>query len=126
MIADVSAETVRVLGFGPQHHLEATQKLFEIGMDSLMALELRNRLQNSIGWALPSTLVFEYPTVEALSDYLIREVVPVGTQTVHTAEESKPDLIESGEDIEELDALTDDEITALIDKEIDALSRKDE
>jgi NAD(P)-dependent dehydrogenase (short-subunit alcohol dehydrogenase family)/acyl carrier protein len=126
VIADVNEETVRAMGFGLQHHLEATQKLFEIGMDSLMALELRNRLQNALGLSLPSTLVFEYPTVEALSDYLIREVVPTGPQIGHPVEEAKPDLIKSSQDVDELDELTDDEITALIDKEIDALSRNDE
>jgi len=43
-------------------------------MDSLMAVELKNRLQSGVGQPLPSTLTFEYPTIEALAGYLAAEV----------------------------------------------------
>jgi NADPH:quinone reductase-like Zn-dependent oxidoreductase/acyl carrier protein len=41
---------------------------FDIGMDSLMAVECRNRLQKAIGgkYALSNTVVFDYPNIEAL------------------------------------------------------------
>merc|ERR1739838_1260464 len=48
---------------------------FEMGMDSLMALEFRNRLQISLGTSLPSTLTFEYPNIEAIADYLLQDVL---------------------------------------------------
>jgi NADPH:quinone reductase-like Zn-dependent oxidoreductase/acyl carrier protein len=41
-----------------------------LGLDSLMALELRNRLEAGTGIALPATLVWNYPTVEALAPFL--------------------------------------------------------
>ena len=40
------------------------------GLDSLGAIELRNMLEDSLGVSLPSTLVFDYPTVESLTQYL--------------------------------------------------------
>ena len=49
---------------------------FEIGMDSLTALELRNILQNDLGCFLPASLAFDYPTIDALMDFIIREVFP--------------------------------------------------
>jgi NADP-dependent 3-hydroxy acid dehydrogenase YdfG/acyl carrier protein len=49
---------------------------FELGMDSLMSLDLRNRLQRDLDRALPSTIAFEYPAVGDLADYLISTVLP--------------------------------------------------
>ena len=44
-------------------------------MDSLTALELKNNLQTSLGISLPSTLIFDYPTVAALLDYLATQLL---------------------------------------------------
>ncbi|MCB0183747.1 MAG: KR domain-containing protein, partial [Caldilineaceae bacterium] len=46
----------------------------DMGMDSLMALELKRRLERQVKATLPATLAFEYPTVDALADYLLSEV----------------------------------------------------
>ena len=40
-----------------------------------MAVELRNRLQASLGSSLHSTLLFDYPTPIALANYLAKEVL---------------------------------------------------
>ena len=44
----------------------------ELGMDSLMAVELRNRLLGQFGSAftITATAVFDYPTIELLAEYL--------------------------------------------------------
>ena len=49
---------------------------FELGMDSLMAVELWNRLNRVLGSAraLSRTMVFDHPTPEALARYLSREL----------------------------------------------------
>ncbi|RRR68699.1 MAG: SDR family NAD(P)-dependent oxidoreductase, partial [Candidatus Viridilinea halotolerans] len=47
----------------------------DLGMDSLMALELRRQLEGELGLSLPATLAFEYPTVVALGDYLFTTVL---------------------------------------------------
>ena len=49
---------------------------FELGMDSLMSLDLRNRLQTELDRTLPSTVALEYPAVRDLVDYLIADVLP--------------------------------------------------
>src|SRR5439155_1153897 len=50
------------------------QGLRDLGMDSLMAIELRNRLQRGVGETLPATLAFDFPTMADLTDYLLDHV----------------------------------------------------
>ncbi|WP_129677644.1 type I polyketide synthase [Candidatus Chloroploca sp. Khr17] len=47
----------------------------DLGMDSLLALELRRRLERACGRTLPSTLAFEYPSIDALASYMLVEVL---------------------------------------------------
>lgn len=60
----------RVFGVAPSFAIDPQQGLRDLGMDSLMAVELRNDLQQSAGQALPSTIAFDYPSVESLASYL--------------------------------------------------------
>jgi myxalamid-type polyketide synthase MxaB len=51
------------------------QGLFDVGMDSLMSVQLSNRLAASLEVSLPATLTLEFPTVELLSQYLAEHVL---------------------------------------------------
>ena len=72
-----SAQVARVLGPATPASIGERQPLSELGLDSLMAVELRNLLGACLGLeqALPATLVFDYPTVEALAGYLAKTVL---------------------------------------------------
>ena len=54
----------------------ATSRFLELGMDSLMAVELRNRLLGQFGSAftITATAVFDYPTIGSLAEYLAGQV----------------------------------------------------
>lgn len=46
------------------------QPLMEAGLESLAAVELRTNLGNQLGVELPATLIFDYPSIATLADYL--------------------------------------------------------
>jgi acyl transferase domain-containing protein/acyl carrier protein/SAM-dependent methyltransferase len=64
----------QVLGLRPDDRVDPRQGLQDFGVDSLMALELRNLLQHTTGRSLPATFVFDYPSIEAMAGYLVRAV----------------------------------------------------
>jgi acyl carrier protein len=69
--AHIQDEIETVIGVKPQ----AQQSFFDMGMDSLMSIQLSSRLAASLGTSLSAALVMEYPTVESLAEYLARSVL---------------------------------------------------
>ncbi|HEY1442537.1 MAG TPA: beta-ketoacyl reductase, partial [Mycobacterium sp.] len=73
------------------HPPAATSRFLDLGTDSLMAVELRNRLHSQFGGAftINATAVFDYPTIGGLGDYLagqIPEVVSPSVESVSAPE----------------------------------------
>ena len=73
LLAHVRAEAARVLGHDAQR-LDVRQGLFDMGLDSLMSVDLKSRLERSLHWKLPATLTFNHPSVEAIVDFLFGEL----------------------------------------------------
>jgi acyl transferase domain-containing protein/SAM-dependent methyltransferase len=90
-------------------------RLMDIGIDSLMAVELRNRLQTVFGVAdLPSTLIFDYPTSEAIAQMILLRMgfgSESGEVTIAAVEVEEAVAVHSEE---ELDAMSEDEIAELL------------
>ena len=72
MMAHVKERALHVLGLEPTTLVSERAALKDAGLDSLMAVELRNTLVRSMGQPLPATLLFDYPTLETLTVYLLR------------------------------------------------------
>jgi NADP-dependent 3-hydroxy acid dehydrogenase YdfG/acyl carrier protein len=70
LLERIRGEVAAVMGIRAGQALDPLQPLFEMGIDSLMAVELRNRLEAVAGRALPSTFVFNYPTIQAIARFI--------------------------------------------------------
>lgn len=71
----VQREVAAVLGLSAGAVAPA-RVLREMGIDSLTAVELRNRLSKIADTKLPATLVFDHPTVSAIAALLLERVAP--------------------------------------------------
>ncbi|MEL7329977.1 MAG: L-histidine N(alpha)-methyltransferase, partial [Cyanobacteria bacterium J06559_1] len=61
----------KVLGLPNHKQVEPTVSFFDLGMDSLMAVELKNQIDTQLGQSISSTVIFEYPTLQTLSAHLV-------------------------------------------------------
>lgn len=69
----IQTEVAAVLGLGSQFP-DPEQGFFEMGMDSLLALEFKARLETAFAMRLAPTLVFDNPTVESLTEFFETEI----------------------------------------------------
>jgi len=90
----IREQLARVLGFPNADTLDPDDNFGDLGMDSLMAVELVNRLQSSLGCPVTQTTLFDYPSITALSDHLLSDVLPLDGQAIapQTSQAIPPEL----------------------------------
>ena len=75
-LRDAVAEVTRV----DAAEIREDTGFFDLGMDSLMAVELRRRLEGGVGKEIPVTLVMDHPRLTDAADYLLGEVLGLSEQ----------------------------------------------
>jgi len=101
----------RVLGLAANAVVEAERPLGDLGLDSLLAVELRNVLAEDVERRLPATLLFDHATPSLLADHLLDLIAPAEDQDESDAQsetESKTELVGL------VESLDDDEVERLL------------
>jgi len=71
VVAHLAARAQHVLGTDSDLIADERVPLKDVGLDSLMSVELRNDLTRTLGTPLPATLLFDHPTLDALASYVL-------------------------------------------------------
>ena len=100
----------KVLSLPAAHPIDLKAPLAGLGLDSLMAVELRNLLGRAIGRPLPATLLFDHPSIEALTSQL---TLVLGIQAVAPVAAETPDIKED-DLLGRLESLSEDQLDALL------------
>jgi len=109
LLSFVGEQVARVIDAASANAIDPRQALNELGLDSLMAVELRNRLGSGLALrrSLPATLVFDHPTMEALARYLEQTVAPPPATEAPAAVPEPTDALGT------IDELSDEEVDRL-------------
>ena len=120
VMTHVRSLALKVLGLGGAEPIEPAVALTELGLDSLMAVELRNALSASVGKPLAATLLFKYPTLEALTRYLVGELFADDGADA-TRQPARDAALEA--DAAAIAPLSDEEVRRLLEEEIKSVAQ---
>ncbi len=78
LLDQVARLAANVMGLPATESLDPSTGFFQLGMDSLMSVTLQRTLSDTLGEFLPASVVFDYPTVYSLTDYLATVLPELG------------------------------------------------
>ncbi|MFJ9595509.1 SDR family NAD(P)-dependent oxidoreductase [Streptomyces virginiae] len=86
-----------LLHFEGAEDVPADAKFTELGLDSLVAVELKNALEAGFQVPLPTSIVFDYPSILLLAEYLDQEIAPPAADDEGSAHRAPKDVRELSE-----------------------------
>jgi SAM-dependent methyltransferase len=114
----VRSQVMQVLRVDPSTPPSMSDRLMSLGMDSLMAVQLRNRLNRALALAksLPSTLMFDYPTIDAIALHLAQRFEESPAAKPAAGPAAAAPAVDAGT----VAAMSDEEIARLLDERVGA------
>ncbi|NEP08182.1 MAG: hypothetical protein F6K34_27475, partial [Okeania sp. SIO4D6] len=76
LIDFLQRKIAKLLGMSQSQLPNPELGFFSLGMDSLIAVELRNLLSSSLGCSINTTTLFKTSNIQDLAEYLIKEILP--------------------------------------------------
>jgi len=121
LVAVIRAQLAKSLRVADPSTLERKRRLIDFGIDSLMAVEIRNRLASALALAepLPATLLFEHPSIDALASYLEHDVL--GYRDDPRSSLPGPTADQSIERVTELEEMSEEDAEALLLRRLQSL-----
>jgi acyl transferase domain-containing protein/acyl carrier protein len=101
---------IRALGMEAGKPIDPRTPLGDLGLDSLLAVELRNTLSKALGVSLPATLLFDYPSIEALTDYLVVDVLHLNEVVQAANDEPAAEVLFGTALVGSIESMSDDEV----------------
>jgi acyl carrier protein len=120
LFSHIQDQVIKVLQLDPSQPPDPRKGLFDMGMDSLMSLELKNSLENSLGLSLPAVLTFNYSNIEDLTDHLAEQMLSLESPT-NSKPAQQENTVTRARFLEEIENLSEKEVEALINEELEAL-----
>jgi len=118
LVGFVREHIMKTLGRDDSKPIPRDRRLMDMGVDSLMAVEFRNRLKKGLGLEedLPATLIFDFPTIETIASYLFEQVLVLDSGNPNSdMTDDIPD------DIEASPSLSDNQIEDISEEEMERL-----
>jgi acyl carrier protein len=114
-----------VLGFSNPEKIKERDKFFDLGLDSLLAVEIKSRLEKALNTKLSATLIFDYPTFEALTQFLRNEILgsmdAASAESAETSALSLADMLSAPNPGQDLDDMSAEELDTLLGDKLDRL-----
>ncbi len=118
----IQQEAAKTMGLPVTHALDASQGFFNMGMDSIMAVELKTRLEKLLGVTLPRTVAFEHPSINKLAvhvaeKFFSKPILPTAESSV-AINSAAPTVA-----LAEIQNLSEAELAAIVDAELAQLGK---
>jgi aryl carrier-like protein len=109
LLRHLQTTTAKILGLRDATQVDPKCGLMELGVDSLRALQLRNQLSEHLAHKLPATVIFDYPTLYKLQNFILAEIAQTNAAPILASVRPITSSVTA------IDDLSDDELIALID-----------
>jgi myxalamid-type polyketide synthase MxaE and MxaD len=115
----IRTQVAEILGFRSPDRVDPRQGFFRMGMDSIMTMQLRTRLETALDHSLPPTVAFEYPTVDSLVDFIAGMILEPEASAIRPVD--APEKQELSDVDIECEQLSEEELVALLERRLEQI-----